>query len=94
MACTGFCTYEVRLVGDTKQWVFIGGLCSPPPTSEGTSAGTTSDCGVPQLFQWNEGPIPARGWYPLDYTCLSPCVGYPPDRDGAYQDEIAEGLCY
>lgn len=67
---------------------------TPTPTDTGTETGSgtaTPDCGSPQSFEWSTGPFPARGWYPLTYTCT--CSGLPPARDGAYQGEVADGTC-
>lgn len=49
------------------------------------------DCSPADEYQWEEGPIPSTGWYPLTYNC--PCVSLPPLASGTYQGQIATGRC-
>lgn len=76
--------------------------CKPiPPTTAGTyygevrrgACGPLDYCGTAPQYEWASGPYPARGWYPLEYTCLSPCTSYPPATDGDYDGEIRIGTC-
>ncbi len=88
--------------GDSAEWPETVTLdevdCDdPPPTNSGTASGTGegNDCEQTDtpMYVWSEFGGSYPGWYPLNYPCVAPCVTRPPDRDGAYEGEVAEGTC-